>query len=77
MIRFAIRIFLAFVAVGILLALQVNIWNENRLKHVQEIQLLKRLSEDLINDPIYYNKRISYSNSAIDGLTKYIKKSYE
>lgn len=45
--RYAIgEIFL--VVAGILIALQINTWNENHSKHIQEVAYLQNLKEDLV-----------------------------
>jgi hypothetical protein len=65
------------VVVGILIALQVNNWNENRVERTKELQYLNRIAEDLMHDSIYYKEKITEAKYAIDRLTKYIKTSYE
>jgi len=46
------------VMVGILLALQVNNWNENRKSHLNEIKLVKQLIDDARADSIFFESRI-------------------
>ncbi len=65
------------VMIGILLALQVNNWNENRKKEVIEIQFLKRLVKDLASDTLYFTGRIKVSNDIIANNYKYIHQAYE
>jgi len=50
---------IALVMIGILLALQVNNSNEQRKSKVQEIEILKGIKQDLVNDTtdISYNVR--------------------
>ncbi|MCC1484287.1 DUF6090 family protein [Winogradskyella immobilis] len=38
---------IALVMIGILLALQVSNWNENRIKQQNEVKILSQLNEDL------------------------------
>lgn len=65
------------VMIGILLALQVNNWNENRKKEIIEIQFLKTLVADLESDTIYLNRRIIDSENEIRNYYLYVKRSYE
>ncbi len=46
------------VMVGILLALQVNSWNENRLKSIEEINLLEGIQKDLAQDTLTYQSAL-------------------
>jgi len=46
------------VMVGILLALQVNNWNENRKSHLNEVKLVKQLIDDARADSIFFESRI-------------------
>ena len=38
------------VVIGILLALQINTWNEDRISKIEEQKYLKRLKQDLLRD---------------------------
>jgi len=64
------------VVIGILIALQINNWNENRKERLIEIKYLKNLKHDLQNDSMdlveYQNIRIGISNAAHE-LLKYAK----
>jgi hypothetical protein len=56
------------VVIGILIALQINNWNENRKNRVIEKNILTSIKLDLISDTITYNNgmdRISFSNKSI------------
>ena len=46
------------VVIGILIALQINNWNENRKAKTNEIVLVKQLLEDAKIDSIFFNDRI-------------------
>jgi hypothetical protein len=65
------------VVIGILIALQINTWNENRKKEVQEVHFLRGLAEDLVSDTIYFNSRIKISNTIINNHYQYIHLAYE
>ena len=64
------------VVIGILIALQVNNWNEKRNRTNTEIEYLKRLRSDLANDTAYYHRRIKYSNKVIADHKEAIKATY-
>ena len=63
------------VMIGILLALQVNNWNEERKTGSKERAYLKRLLLDLSNDSQYFKRRINVSQTELDGYYKYIHES--
>ena len=46
---------IVLVMVGILLALQVNNWNEDRKEQSQQIILISQLLEDAKADAVFYN----------------------
>ncbi|MCW5516479.1 DUF6090 family protein [Muriicola sp. Z0-33] len=46
------------VVIGILIALQVNNWNQEKQEHIDELKFLSRLREDIMVDNAYYNRRI-------------------
>ena len=46
------------VVVGILIALQVNNWNEDRKSKILEVKILHRLRQDLVTDTLYLNDRL-------------------
>jgi len=74
-LRYAIGEIL-LVVIGILIALQINNWNENRKERLIEIKYLKNLEHDLQNDSTdiikFKNTRIGISNAAHE-LLKYAK----
>lgn len=51
---------IALVMIGILLALQVNNWNENRKLQAQELNLAKQLLEDTKADSVFFQSRITH-----------------
>ena len=53
------------VVIGILLALQINNWNENRKFRNQEIKLVRQLLQDAKNDSIFYKSRLDFFNDQI------------
>jgi len=65
------------VMIGILLALQVNNWNEKRKTEDLEIQFLNRLIEDLTIDTVYYNVRHEQSLSVVNGHREAIRLMYQ
>ncbi len=65
------------VMVGILLALQVNNWNEKRKQRILETQYLEQLTIDLAFDTTYYNNRISMYSQAYSSTRKFILEIYK
>lgn len=63
--------------VGILLALQVNDWNEQRKNNDLERGFLNGLREDLVIDSIYFSKRIQDAENYIRINRNFIKELYE
>ncbi len=50
------------VVIGILIALQINNWNENRKSRIQEVKYLKNLQTDLITELKSNDSMIAYRN---------------
>ncbi|MCK5281172.1 MAG: hypothetical protein KAK04_21605, partial [Cyclobacteriaceae bacterium] len=65
------------VVFGILIALQIDNWNEGRKQEVLEIQFLKSIKKDLISDTLYLNRRIKDSEKLISNHYQYIHNVYE
>ena len=65
------------VVIGILIALQINNWNENRKAYHIENQYLNRLVMDFIADTVYLNRRIRIANVCIVDNKKYVYKAYK
>ena len=63
------------VVIGILIALQINNWNENRKQYLAEIEFLKGIKNDLIQDSIYIDliiRTIEPKLNAFNSLNKRI-----
>jgi hypothetical protein len=56
---------IVLVVIGILIALWINNWNNQRLANDQTIKLLKSIKEDLVSDTIEFDKSIGYYNELI------------
>ena len=65
------------VVAGILIALQINNWNEDRKTVKLELQFLRKLHDDLVTDTVYYNGRIQEAESTMKKMYEFIHKSYE
>ena len=65
------------VVIGILIALQINNWNEFKLTEDEELRYLQRLKIDLIQDTLYYNQRIVKSRKSIENNSEAMKIAYE
>jgi len=67
------------VVIGILIALQINNWNEQHKSNEQELLLLKQLQLDLnnnLNEVVELNKRLQINKLGIDSLVVRINKKY-
>jgi len=67
------------VMIGILLALQVNNWNEQRKSNKQESLLLRQLHLDVnsnLNEVLELNKRLQINKLGIDSLIVRINKKH-
>ena len=65
------------VMIGILLALQVNNWNDNRKNNVQEQQILKQLTEDYNSNLLQLEQKIIHRKkiiAAANSVLRYIDK---
>ena len=65
------------VVIGILIALQINNWNESNKLKKEETLYLKRLKIDLEKDTLFYNKNIDRANLLIERNTSFLKKIYD
>ncbi|WP_191858922.1 DUF6090 family protein [Hanstruepera ponticola] len=57
---------IVLVVIGILIALQINNWNENRKTRAVEIKLVNRLIADVKADSIFYNSRLELFSKQIN-----------
>jgi hypothetical protein len=64
---------IVLVMIGILLALQVNNWNQSRLDNIEGINYLLSIGEDLKRDTTYLNDEIRASKKASDSLTLFFE----
>jgi len=65
------------VVIGILIALQVNNWNESRQERSSELNFLSRIREDLRNDNDYFKRRIDDAEHYVDYSKEFEEKLYE
>ena len=65
------------VVFGILIALQVDNWNEERQERIAELNFLSRLREDLIVDNAYFKGRIEDANRFVASGKKFRNKLFE
>lgn len=56
---------IVLVVIGILIALQINNWNENRKAKNAEAKLISELLEDVKNDSVFYQSRLKFFNSQV------------
>ena len=68
---------IVLVMIGILLALQIDNWNEARKVRNTEEQYLERLLHDLQNDTIYFESQISSAEKAISHLDSFLVEMYK
>ena len=61
---------IVLVVIGILIALQINIWNEQRKQHLNDLLYLENLRTELINDTIDFYSRINRYNQINDDIKK-------
>ena len=74
--RYAIgEIFL--VVIGILIALQINNWNKNRMDNTLGESYLIRLQNELVQDTIYLNSSFAATDNGIKNITRELQKAYE
>lgn len=59
---------IVLVVIGILLALQINTWNQEKISRNEEQFYLKKLQVNLVQDTIYLNNRTRQLNATLDSL---------
>jgi len=64
---------IVLVMVGILLALQVNNWNEVRKDSIKEQQILKQLTEDYNSNLLQLEQKIAHRKKIIEAATKVLQ----
>ncbi|MCH3883422.1 DUF6090 family protein [Tenacibaculum aquimarinum] len=62
------------VVIGILIALQINNWNENRKSSKIRNNYYKQVLQDLAKDTIYINRNITYLDSNLSKYQNYLEK---
>jgi hypothetical protein len=65
------------VVFGILIAFQIDNWNESRKTESVELRYLERLKTDLIQDSLYFNQRIVDARKTIENNSEAIKIAYQ
>ncbi|QHI36052.1 hypothetical protein IMCC3317_14050 [Kordia antarctica] len=63
------------VVIGILIALQINNWNSERLANAKMTTYLHNLKEDLVSDTLAFNNAIGFYKYVIDYKTKLLSLS--
>jgi len=63
---------IVLVVIGILIALQINNWNDHRLERIQEIKYLKNIKSDLKKDLINLDYQLDIRKTKYNGTTKLI-----
>ena len=58
---------IVLVVIGILIALQINNWNENRKSRAFEVKMLHEVRNELIQDTMYFNMIKKRAESALEG----------
>ena len=61
------------VVIGILIALQINNWNEKRKENIQEQVILKQLRENFLANASQLQQRIAIRNNVISNATELLK----
>lgn len=71
-IRYAVGEIL-LVVIGILIAIQINTWNEERLKRKKEFVYLKEIHKNLVQDTIRINQVLAFNNSKSNAIDETFK----
>lgn len=68
---------IALVVLGILIALQINNWNEARNESILELNYLESILGDLKTDIKYYDQRLTRDQITLDYYYEYLHKIYD
>ncbi len=68
---------IVLVVVGILIALSINNWNENRKSDIELYNYLELMGEELQQDKLFYSKLISENKSRLDYLISLSSGNFE
>ncbi len=68
---------IVLVVIGILIALQVNNWNEQRKLETQELIYLKRLKKELESDVVYFEIQIQEGGEVMNSALQFINQMYK
>jgi len=68
---------IVLVVLGILIALQINNWNEDRKESISELNFLANIQGDLKADIKYYDQRLAEDQKTTDKYYEFIHKMYE
>lgn len=61
------------VVIGILIALQINNWNENRKENIKTLSFLENIKNDLVQDTIQINRTLKNVKYVIEDLKTLLK----
>ena len=67
---------IVLVVFGILIALQINNWNEYKKERVEEIEFLIRIQLDLQKDTVYLKNRIKFMQQQVKNYYAFIHEMY-
>ncbi len=68
---------IVLVVVGILIALSINNWNENKKMEIEESKYLIRIYSDLEKDSIYFSRRLRESKQEVENYYTFIHEAYK
>jgi len=68
---------IVLVVLGILIALSINNWNQDRKEEILELEYLERILTDLNADKKYFQRQIVECEEVMDMCYQYIHKAYE
>ena len=65
------------VVIGILIALQINNWNESNIEAKIGIEYLERIKTDLVKDTLYLNERIQLAINEQNSFKSFVNSMYK